>query len=146
NFIVSLLFVMQAVIALAQAPTGIYGTVVDSKTQKPLGNVLTSIQNSTFTQLTDLNGTFRFENLEEGRVLLMIRSTGYRDQLLPVEVESGKMLDMGTVMLEEDITAEQQLSLITITETDLGDDNSGSESTAGLLQASRDAFQQSAAF
>ena len=40
----------------------------------------------------------------------------------------------------------QQLSLITITENDLGDDNSGSESTAGLLQASRDVFQQSAAF
>ncbi|MBF0694504.1 MAG: TonB-dependent receptor [Flavobacterium sp.] len=146
NFIVSLLFVLQAAVALAQTPTGVYGTVVDSKTQKPLENVLTSIQNTTFSQLTDVTGTFRFDNLEEGRRLLLIRSTGYRDQLLPVEIVSGKMIDVGTVLLEEDITAEQQLSLITITETDLGDDNSGSESTAGLLQASRDAFQQAAAF
>ena len=38
------------------------------------------------------------------------------------------------------------MSLITITESDLGDDNSGSDNTAGLLQASRDAFQQAAAF
>lgn len=146
KFIVSLLFVMQAAVAVAQAQTGIYGTVVDSKTQKPLENVVTSIQNTTFTQLTDLTGAFRFDALEEGRQLLLIRSSGYQDQLLPVDVVSGKMLDLGTVMLEEDITSEQQLSLITITENDLGDDNSGSESTAGLLQASRDAFQQAAAF
>jgi hypothetical protein len=38
------------------------------------------------------------------------------------------------------------LSLVTITENDLGDDNSGSESTSGLLQATRDAYQQAAAF
>jgi len=65
---------------------------------------------------------------------------------LAVDVEEGKVLDLGIVVLEEDITSEQQLSLITITENDLGDDNSGSESTSGLLQASRDAFQQAAAF
>src|SRR5690606_37185839 len=39
-----------------------------------------------------------------------------------------------------------QMSLITLTENDLGDDNTGSETTSGLLQASRDQFQQIAAF
>ncbi|HEY0046758.1 MAG TPA: TonB-dependent receptor [Flavobacterium sp.] len=146
NFILSLLFVLQAVVAFAQGSTGISGTVVDSKTQKPLENVVATIQNTTFTQLTDVTGNFRFDNVPEGRQLLLIRSTGFRDQLLPVEIVAGKILDLGTVMLEEDITSEQQLSLITITENDLGDDNSGSENTAGLLQASRDAFQQAAAF
>ena len=64
----------------------------------------------------------------------------------PIEVAEKQILDLGLILLEEDITSEQQLSLITITENDLGDDNSGSESTAGLLQSSRDAFQQAAAF
>jgi len=143
---ISALFVMQVLFVFAQSPTGISGKVVDSKTQKPLSKVVASIQNTNFTELTDVTGQFRFEALEEGSVLLQIRSTGYRDQLLPVEIVSGKMLDLGTVVLEEDITSEQELSLISITENDLGDDNSGSESTAGLLQASRDAFQQAAAF
>jgi len=55
-------------------------------------------------------------------------------------------LDLGTILLEEDMTTELQLSLVTLTESDLGDDNSGSENTSGLLQASRDVFQQVAAF
>ncbi len=143
---IGLLFMMQAVCAFAQNPTGITGKVVDSKSQKPLENVVVSIQNTNFTQLTDVLGQFTFDNVPEGKQLVLIKSAGYRDQLLPVQVTEGKILDLGTVVVEEDITSEQELSLITITESDLGDDNSGSESTAGLLQASRDAFQQTAAF
>jgi hypothetical protein len=48
------------------------------------------------------------------------------------------------IMLEEDEILDQQRSLIRLFE--LTDDNSGSESTSGLLQSSRDAFQQAAAF
>ncbi|HEX9980637.1 MAG TPA: carboxypeptidase-like regulatory domain-containing protein [Flavobacterium sp.] len=143
---ISIFFVMQAVFVFGQAPTGITGKVVDSKTQKPMQGVVATIQNTNLTQLSDVSGKFTFDNVEAGSQLLQIRSAGYRDQLLPVDVVSGQVLDIGTVVLEEDITSEQELSLITITENDLGDDNSGSESTAGLLQASRDAFQQAAAF
>ena len=53
-------------------------------------------------------------------------------QILSIDVAEGQPLDIGLVVLEEDQTQEQQLSLITITENDLGDDNSGSESTAGF--------------
>ncbi len=136
---------MQAIVSFAQT-TGVTGTVVDAKTQKPMQNVVTSIQNTNQTQVTDAMGRFTYENVEVGSKLLQIKSAGYRDQLIPVEIVQGQMVELGTVALEEDITSEQELSLITITENDLGDDNSGSESTAGLLQASRDAFQQTAAF
>ncbi len=146
KLVISTLFVMQVFFVFAQTTTGLTGKVVDSKTQKPLQNVVASIQNTTLTALTDASGTFTFKEVANGSQLLQIKSSGYKDQLLSVEIETGKMLDLGVVVLEEDITTEQQLSLITITENDLGDDNSGSESTAGLLQASRDAFQQSAAF
>lgn len=143
---ISVLFVIQAVVAMAQNPTGLTGTVVDSKTQKPLQNVVVSIQNTNFTQLTDILGKFTFDKLEAGNVLVQVKSAGYKDQLLPVAISAGSVTDLGSVVMEEDITSEQELSLITITENDLGDDNSGSESTSGLLQASRDAFQQAAAF
>ena len=146
KIIISTLLVMQVFFVFAQTTTGLTGKVVDSKTQKPLQNVVASIQNTTLTALTDGSGMFTFKDVAKGSQLLQIKSSGYKDQLLSVEIETGKMVDLGVVVLEEDITSEQQLSLITITENDLGDDNSGSESTAGLLQASRDAFQQSAAF
>ncbi|WP_300569258.1 carboxypeptidase-like regulatory domain-containing protein [Flavobacterium sp.] len=146
KLVFSTLFVLQAFLVFAQQPTGLSGKVVDSKTQKPLQNVVASIQNSNLTQITDAEGKFVFTGVAVGGQLLQIKSVGFKDQLLPIEILANQMLDLGVLVLEEDQTAEQQLSLITITENDLGDDNSGSESTSGLLQASRDAFQQSAAF
>lgn len=146
KLVFSTLLVMQVLFSFAQTTTGITGKVVDSKTQKPLQNVVASIQNTSLTVLTDAMGVFTFKDVPKGSQLIQIKSAGLKDQLLAVEVEEGKILDLGVVVLEEDITSEQQLSLITITESDLGDDNSGSESTAGLLQASRDVFQQAAAF
>src|SRR5690606_33004039 len=146
KIVLSTLLVMQVLFAFAQAPTGVSGKVVDARTQQPMANVVASIQNTNLTTLTDLNGLFVFNEVATGEQLLLIRSTGFSDQLIPVTITEGKVLDLGVVVLEVDQTEEQQLSLITITENDLGDDNSGSESTAGLLQATRDAFNQAAAF
>ena len=146
KLVFSTLFVMQVAFVFAQTTTGISGRVVDSKTQKPIQNVVATIENSNLTQLTDVTGKFTFTDVAAGNQLLQIKTQGYKAQLLPIAIVAGQMLDLGIVVLEEDQTEEQQLSLITITENDLGDDNSGSESTAGLLQASRDVFQQAAAF
>jgi len=146
KLVISTLFVMQVIFAFAQSTTGITGKVVDSKTQKPLQNVVASIQNTTFSQSTDLTGKFTLLDVPAGTQILEVKTQGYKVQLLPIEVTSGKLIDIGLVVLEEDQTEERQLSLITITENDLGDDNSGSENTAGLLQATRDVFNQAAAF
>jgi CarboxypepD_reg-like domain len=146
KLVISTLFVMQVCLVFAQTGTGISGKVIDSKTQKPLQNVIAAFQNINLTEVTDASGKFSFKNVAVGNQLLQIRNQGYKDQLLQIVIVKGKMLDLGVVVLEEDITEEQKASTINITENDLGDDNSGSESTASLLQSSRDAFQQAAAF
>ncbi len=142
----SALFVLNFVIVFAQTGTGTSAKVVDSKTFKPLQGVIASIQNTNLTEITDANGKFVFKNVPVGKGLLQIRSNGYKDQLLDIDIEAGKIQSIGTIQLVEDITVEQQLSLVSISEGDLGDDSNGSEGTASLLQASRDVFQQAAAF
>ena len=147
KIIFSALLILQTLASFAQQPTGISGKVIDSKSQKVLQNVIASIQNTNLTEVTDLEGKFVFKAIPVGNQLLKIKSDGYKDQLLPIEIVQNQILDLGVIVLEEDIQQnEQQISLITITENDLGDDNSGSESTSGLLQATRDVFQQAAAF
>ena len=146
KLVISTLFVMQVFFAFAQVPTGISGKVLDSKTQKPLQNVVATIQNTNLTQLTNAEGKFIFDKVAVGNQLLQIKSVGFKDQLLPVEIIAGKIIDLGVVVLEDDQSAEIQGSLITISENDLSDDNSGSESTSSLLQSSKDVFQQSAAY
>ena len=146
KLVFSTLFVLQTFLTFAQASSGVTGKVIDSKSQKALQNVVASIQNTNLTSLTDVTGSFTIKDVGVGTQLLRISSTGFKDQLLAIEIINGEIIDLGIVVLEEDITTEQQLSLVTLTENDLGDDNSGSESTSGLLQASRDSYQQAAAF
>lgn len=145
NFL-SIVFVLSAYFGWSQNTATITGKVVDNKTQAPLQSIVVTIQNTTFSQFTDAQGNFTFNNVLPGEQTIQFRSEGYVTQLMNVEVTPGEILELGLVIMEYDVTAELQLSLITLTENDLGDDNSGSESTAGLLQASRDVFLQNAAF
>jgi hypothetical protein len=139
-------FIVQIGGVIAQQNTGFFGKVIESKTKNPLGFVVVSIQNTTLMQLTKTDGNFSFDTVPTGNVLLLIHSQGFKDALYPIEIIEGKMLDLGTIVLEEDQSTEQQSSLITLIESDFSDDNSSSESTSGLLQSSRDAFLQAAAF
>jgi len=104
NFIFSALFVLQTLFALGQTTAGLSGKVVDSKTQKPMQSVIVSIQNTNLMQLSDAKGTFSFDKVEVGNQLLRIRTNGYKEQLLQIEVKAGELLDIGTVNLEEAIT------------------------------------------
>lgn len=139
-------FMMQVCFVFAQSESGFSGKVVDSKTQKALQNVIASVQNTSLTEVTDSQGRFIFKSAPLGSQLLLIKSFGYKDQLLTVEIVKGKMLDLGTIVLDEDITQEEQNTLITISDNELEDNNNGSESTSSLLQSSRDAFNQAVAF
>ncbi len=130
----------------AQSMYEINGKVVDETTQKPLQNVTASLANTNQSVTTNANGEFTFTIPSNGSQRLVLTFTGYLTKTLPFEIDVENSIDLGTITLGEDITSELQLSLVTLTENDLGDDNSGSENTSGLLQASRDAFQQVAAF
>ncbi len=142
----SLLFLFQAIFMMAQNQSTVKGKVVDSKSQNPLGSVKVMIQSNEQFVTTNNLGEFQIKGIAVGNQILVVSVDGYSTQNFAIEVVANQTLDVGMMFLEEDITSEQQLSLVTITENDLGDDNSGSESTAGLLQSSRDAYQQAAAF
>lgn len=146
KLVLSVLISMQTLLAFAQSITGVTGKVVDAKNQRPMVTAEASILNTNFSTQVNLDGVFTFSQLSKGEQVLIIKSTGYSDQIIPLNLTEGQLIDLGLIQMIEDISSESQLGLITITENDLGDDNSGSENTAGLLQASRDAFQQAAAF
>ena len=136
----------QAIFVMSQNQSTVKGKVVDSKSQSPLGSVKVMLQSNEQFVTTNSLGEFLISGISVGNQILVISVDGYNTQNFPIEVVANQTLDVGILFLDEDITSELQLSLVTITENDLGDDNSGSESTAGLLQSSRDAYQQAAAF
>jgi hypothetical protein len=72
--------VLQIGFAFAQNKTGILGTVLDAKTQRPLAYVVVSIQNTNVMQLTAIDGKFNFDDLVRGDqlVLFTVRATRMR--------------------------------------------------------------------
>jgi hypothetical protein len=91
---------------------------------------------------TNEDGTFSFENVPAGNILILIQPR-FQDGLYPVAITAGNMLDNDNA--REDQSIEQQSSIITLMEL-FSDENNSSENTSGLLQSSRDAFLQAAAF
>lgn len=146
KLVFSILFVLQVLVVFGQGTSRITGKVVDSNTQAPLKGVVVSIQNTPMAKITNGDGIFTIDDVPAGEHIVVVRSSGYVQQSLPITVKEGETLDLGLILFEEDIVSERQLSLITLTEDALADDNSGSESTAGMLQATRDAFLQASAF
>nr|WP_315197996.1 TonB-dependent receptor [uncultured Flavobacterium sp.] len=146
KFLLGMLFLWKITFVFAQKPTGVKGKILDSKTQKPLENVVVSIENTQLMQITSSDGIFSFYAVASGNQLLLLHSQGFKDILLSIVISKDQMLDLGAIPMEDNQMVEQQTGLITLLESDLSDDNSGSESTSGLLQSSRDAFQQAAAF
>ncbi|MHA3789917.1 carboxypeptidase-like regulatory domain-containing protein [Flavobacterium hauense] len=141
-----IVLLLQAIALHAQQTASVLGKVIDSKTQEPLHGATAILQSSGREVLTNSDGFFVLDKVPDGEQFLTVSLTGYIAQNFILKMIDSRTLDLGIIILEEDITSEQQLGLITLTDNDLADGNSGSDTSAGLLQASRDVFQQSAAF
>ena len=141
-----LFFLFYASLLFAQKETLISGKIIDEKSQIPLISVVVTIQNTNAMQLTSADGKFQFKTNLQGNQLLLLHNQGYKDKLISVQILQDELIDLGTIPLEEDDEINQQAAVISILDNDLEENNGGSESTSGLLQASKDAFQQAAAF
>ena len=145
KYLIFILFLI-SILAFSQQQTTISGKVIDAKTQNPIKNCVVSIQNSNITQLTKDDGEFNLQCTMSGEQLILVHTQGYKDLLLKITSNFVQKINLGILQLEEDFSDEVPAALITILESDLEDDNSSSENTSGLLQSSKDAFLQAAAF
>lgn len=141
-----LFFLFYTSLLFAQKETLISGKIIDSKSQSPLISVVITIQNTNQMQLSAADGKFQFKTNLQGDQLVLFHNQGYKDKLIAVQIQENKLIDLGIIVLEEEDEVNQQAAVISILDDDLDENNGGSESTSGLLQASKDAFQQAAAF
>jgi hypothetical protein len=121
------------------------GIVIESGSNNPLQGVLVSLLNNISNQATTTDGVFNLKNIPNGSYIVELKLIGYETQSFPIEL-SGKTIDLGIILFYKDITEDQDLSLITITDDELNDDGGGSDNITGLLQATQDIFLRTAAF
>jgi hypothetical protein len=145
--LIFLLNVLSFTIINAQSQTSVQGIILDSETQIPLSNVRITIVESNISQRTNALGNFILTNLPLGNQLIEISLNTYETQRFPILIEVDKPIDLGILLLVFDLSnLEENSGLISLTEDDLNNDDFQSENTAGLLQSSRDVFQNRAAF
>ncbi len=129
----------------ANAQNIVKGVVLDGDSKKPLQSVIVSVLKTTFTQITGTKGRFKITNLTNGNYIVEIKLKGYEPQNFPIEF-SGKEINLGKILLYEDLSEEQDLSTITITDDELSDDANTADNISGLLQSSRDLYLRTAAY
>jgi hypothetical protein len=143
--IVLSMFVLLFCITGFNAQNIVKGIVTDSDSEDPLQGVLVSVVNTALNQKTGLDGTFAIKNIPKGNYIVELKLAGYETQSFPVDFV-GDIVDLGIILFYKDISEDQDLSLITITDDELNDDASAADNIAGLLQATRDIYLRTAAF
>jgi len=131
----------------AQSFGNLKGSILKSNDASPLKGVHVFIKNTPFSTLSDVLGNFYMSQVPTGKKVVIIEFNGLESQQFPVTITSDKTIDLGDIMLYRKMNTQDDGGLISLTDNDLSEDgNGGSENTSGLLQASKDAFLNVAAF
>ncbi|MGB6150828.1 MAG: carboxypeptidase-like regulatory domain-containing protein [Pricia sp.] len=131
-------------VLMAQENKTVSGTVLDMRTKAPISEVMVAIEANQISSTTDNEGRFEVTMHSEGNYILSFTVSDFVTKRIPIVIE-GQNLDLGILYLEKDISVEQTDNLISLTESELLDDEINSNSSA-LLQATRDVFLSRAAF
>ncbi len=116
----SLAFILSSTFLTAQTTQTVRGKVVDMETHQALIGAVVSIEDESSQPqgtATDVDGTFRLENVSIGKHTLKITYLGYKDQLIDITVTSAKEVLLN-IYLEESVAA---LSEVTIVATKRGE-------------------------
>lgn len=127
--------------------TLIMGSVKDAVSFDPLEDVIVTIENTELSSQTSVLGEFEFsKNVPLGEQMLVISKIGYFSKRYPIIVDEGKTVNITDMTLERDDSDAADLFTITLSDDELNDDMSGADNISGLLAASQDVFQRTAAF
>ncbi|WP_440879809.1 carboxypeptidase-like regulatory domain-containing protein [Tenacibaculum sp. C7A-26P2] len=141
--------VIMLLLLLAQLPITsqniIRGVVLEADSEEPFEGVSIYVEDLKLSQITKRDGSFMVELIPNGEQLITISFDGYEKQKYLLKL-IGKTIDLGIILLHEDVSIDQDLSTITITEDELNNDASTADNISGLLQASRDVYLKTAAF
>lgn len=128
-----------------EAQNIVKGVVLNSNSESPIQNVSVSLKDTSKSTVTAADGSFTISGIKNGSYILQIILKGFETQNFPLDFK-GNMIDLGTIYLYPDLSEDQDLSIITITDDELNDDSSAADNISGLLQSTRDVFLRTAAF
>ena len=144
--IILLYFIINIPLLGAQISNQVKGLIINDNS-KPLANVHIAILNTSIFVKSGEDGSFILKNIPAGNHSVEITLQKCLPQRFNISIQKNEVIDLGKIVLEYDFSSEEQRNgIISLTEDDISNDEIGVENTSGLLQASRDIFQNRAAF
>lgn len=137
------------ILKISAQNTALTGSVVDALSFNPVIGANLKLEGTSLVVNSDSDGIFSFqlETLTSGTYILEITRPGYITSRIPINLNAEQHKNLGEIPLEPDLLREQvQLASISLTESELNEDQRESDNIAGLLHASRDIFLNAAAF
>lgn len=127
--------------------TVVKGSVLNASTGEPIFDVTVSIEGTELFTKTDNEGEFNFPGIIPlGEQMLRLTKEGFEPNRYPIVVNEGKTVNITDMTLEYVINNQDEY-VISISEDQLNSDEDGlSSNVSGLLQSSRDAFLNAAAY
>ncbi|APG60918.1 TonB-dependent receptor [Christiangramia salexigens] len=147
---VTMAFVLMLIgISMNSQKTSITGRFADAFTEVPLPQVKVSIEGQFLEVYSESSGDFRLDldDFISEDVILRIEKPGYILKRIPIHIETGQEKDLLVILLEPDLAFEQtHQNTISLSEAELLSEDSEFDNISGVLQSSRDVFQNAAAF
>ena len=149
HFILTFSISLFGMVTMLSQNATVKGKVVDATSNEALSGVEIQILNSIFSTQTDDEGLFSITStsLPQGEQVLILNKSDYILQRIPITIQNGKTVNLDLILLQLDLSeVEAQIGIISLSDTELNEDEGTSFNVSGLLQASNDTFLDAAAF
>ncbi|WP_144960566.1 carboxypeptidase regulatory-like domain-containing protein [Gillisia sp. Hel_I_86] len=145
-----LLFLMLlGILKISAQNTALTGSVVDALSNDPIAGARLKLEGTAYIKTSGQDGSFAFadSSLESGSYILEVSKAGYILLRISVNLVGGTAKSLELIPLQPDFMKEQvQLATISLSESELNEDQGETDNITGLLYATRDVFLNAAAF
>ncbi|MDG4945654.1 TonB-dependent receptor [Weeksellaceae bacterium KMM 9713] len=124
--------------------TKVTGTVKSSMDEKPMYNINVLLNPTNVSVTTDRLGFFQLSDVAPGDYTIEVNQMGYDSFVQKITVGE-EPLELGDILLSYNPQS-MNLGVISLSDEELSSDESSSQSSVGLLSASKDVFAQAAAY
>lgn len=129
-----------------QQPIRLVGQILSQDEHQIAGATLTLV-NQNISTTTNQAGQFSLTYLEAGDEEVIIEAQGYISAVELVQLTDNQTLDMGTIILQPDMSREVQNEiLLNLAEQDLNDDEGRTQEQASAASSSSDVFNNLTSF
>ncbi len=141
-----LLFSMSLFVLATSAQYKISGSVISSDNNTPIAGVKIKVETAKTTAISDKKGNFELSVPNSGEFALNFNSETYLNEKILVTVSNAD-INIGKVILKLDLSSimQEDISMI-LSENELDDEGSSSQSVSGLLGSKGDVFSQTASY